>query len=377
MELDYVKFEVAFSGEKHLLALPADSLVEDLKAQIEVVVGVSAPNQKLVGLPKAGDDVPLRVLPLKRPLQKIMLMGTRDDELRKAKQAEEAAALEAANVINDLDAVEDEDALGDSGDPNDISRKREFLDLIDKRIASYKPKILHGLRPEAKRLLVLDIDYTLIDHRTTVEHPLQMARPHLHGFLQSAYEGGYDIVIWSATSMSWIELKMREMGVTRSPHFKIAAFFDRGAMITVEHPTRGRVEVKPLPVLWGMYPAAGHGPHSTIMFDDLRRNFLMNPSCGLRIEACRNMPAIRGSDRELLHLSKYLLALAALPSFEGVDHREWRHYLADKCGYRAALEDDRARRKAEKEREAAAHDDGSSSGLSSSSSSGAGAGSSR
>lgn len=124
-------------------------------------------------------------------------------------------------------------------------------------------------------------------------------------------------------------------------------------MITVEHPRYGRVEVKPLPVLWGLIkalsPGSTHGAHNTIMFDDLRRNFLMNPSCGLRIEACRNMPLIRSTDRELLHLTRYLTSILALPSFHGLDHREWRRYLADAVGYRGALEDHRARRKAEED----------------------------
>jgi ubiquitin-like domain-containing CTD phosphatase 1 len=122
-----------------------------------------------------------------------------------------------------------------------------------------------------------------------VERPLEMMRPYLHDFLASAYtEGGYDIIIWSATSLSWVELKMAEMGVTKSSRFKVAALVDRGAMITVDHPAYGRVDVKPLPVLWGLMRAAGgpaHGPHNTIMFDDLRRNFLANPTSGLRITA--------------------------------------------------------------------------------------------
>ena len=42
--------------------------------------------------------------------------------------------------------------------------------------------------------------------------PIDMARPHLHSFLAEAYSH-FDIVIWSATSMKWIELKMSEMGV--------------------------------------------------------------------------------------------------------------------------------------------------------------------
>ena len=41
------------------------------------------------------------------------------------------------------------------------------------------------------------------------------------------------------------------------------------------------VQVKPLGVIWGKYPQ--WGPHNTIMFDDLRRNFIMNPQSGLKV----------------------------------------------------------------------------------------------
>lgn len=83
---------------------------------------------------------------------------------------------------------------------------------------------------EGKKLLVLDIDYTLFDHRSTAENPLQLMRPcivpsffyhfvylfvimvaiviskwcvflfsaDLHEFLTAVYSE-YDIMIWSAT----------------------------------------------------------------------------------------------------------------------------------------------------------------------------------
>jgi hypothetical protein len=36
---------------------------------------------------------------------------------------------------------------------------------------------------EGKKLLVLDIDYTLFDHRSTAENPAELMRPYLHEFL--------------------------------------------------------------------------------------------------------------------------------------------------------------------------------------------------
>src|SRR5262249_1656483 len=103
-------------------------------------------------------------------------------------------------------------------------------------------------------------------------------RPFLHEFLTSAYED-YDIVIWSATSYKWIEVKMQEVGVSTNPNYKIAFYMDCAAMITVHVPQYGVINVKPLKVIWDKFPEF-YSAKNTIMFDDLKRNFLMNPKNG-------------------------------------------------------------------------------------------------
>ena len=55
------------------------------------------------------------------------------------------------------------------------------------RVANYEVKIFNDLR-EDKKLLVLDIDYTLFDHKTPAETGAELMRPHLHEFLTSAYK---------------------------------------------------------------------------------------------------------------------------------------------------------------------------------------------
>jgi hypothetical protein len=105
---------------------------------------------------------------------------------------------------------------------------------------------------DGKKLLVLDIDYTLFDHRSTAEHPLELMRPYLHEFLTRAYEH-YDIAIWSATGMSWIELKMKELGVLAHPDYKIMQLVDSGAMISVAMEPYGMFKCKPLGWVWAKY----------------------------------------------------------------------------------------------------------------------------
>ena len=51
---------------------------------------------------------------------------------------------------------------------------------------------------------------------------------------------------------------------------------------------------------------------NTIMFDDLRRNFVMNPENGLKIRPFRKAHLNRDSDTELVDLTRYLLAIAGL-----------------------------------------------------------------
>ena len=110
--------------------------------------------------------------------------------------------------------------------------------------------------------------------------------------------------------MKWIEVKMRELGVLGSPNFKIMQLVDHGAMITVQTEKYGMFDCKPLGWLWAKYPQ--YTERNTIMFDDLKRNFVMNPQNGLRIRPFKKAHLNRGTDRELVGLTKYLLAIAKL-----------------------------------------------------------------
>lgn len=129
--------------------------------------------------------------------------------------------------------------------------KQENLDKIRRRVDQAKIKFIEGSAPrEGKKLLVLDIDYTLFDHRSTAERPEELRRPFLLEFLSLSYQF-YDIVIWSATSMKWIEVKMKELGVMdEAREFKILAFVDYTAMISVTTDKYGTIDCKPLGVIW-------------------------------------------------------------------------------------------------------------------------------
>lgn len=263
--------------------------------------------QKLLNVkcgPKmAEDDTLLSAVKLPKV---VMMMGSTEASIDEISAAAEAAP----EVLDDFDVGLDE-AI-------DVKDKEENLEKLRKRVEKYHVEPLNPPR-EGKKLLVLDIDYTLFDHRSTAENPGELMRPYLHEFLTAAYEH-YDIAIWSATGMRWIEVKMRELGVLSNPRYKIMQLVDAGAMITVQTEKYGVFNCKPLGWLWAKYAERYH-ERNTIMFDDLRRNFVMNPSCGLKIRPFRKAHLNRHNDVELRELSKYLVAIAR------VEVRATRHAI--------------------------------------------------
>ena len=74
-------------------------------------------------------------------------------------------------------------------------------------------------------------------------------------------------------------------------------------------------------VIWGKF--SQYTPKNTIMFDDIRKNFLMNPQNGLRIKAFREAHKNRDTDKELYYLAKYLKRIAELDDFSSLNHRHW------------------------------------------------------
>ena len=301
---------------------PIDNIKEtatvgDLKSIIEEKTCVRTSRQKLLNLKlkgKApGDNDLLTACNFKKNM-KIMMMGTIEKEIEDVL----TVPTDIGNVVNDLDDISEEVEIK-------LQNMEEHLAKIERRVRDYSVKHFNDPRP-GKKLLVLDIDYTLFDHRSNAEKAVELMRPYLHDFLALAYES-YDIVIWSATSMRWIEVKMKELGVTDNPRYKIAFFMDHGAMITVHTPNYGIVDTKPLGVIWGKYPD-NYSANNTIMFDDLRRNFLMNPQTGLKIRPFKNAHQTRDTDAELKHLSAYLFAIKDKESFKDLNHKHWESYLS-------------------------------------------------
>lgn len=103
-------------------------------------------------------------------------------------------------------------------------------------------------------------------------------------------------------------------------------FRDSGAMISVYTKEHGFEDVKPLPVIWEKYPTL-YSQKNTIMFDDVSRNFLLNPYNGLKIRPFKRAHFTRATDRELFNLTQYLMMIANHDDFSKLDHRRWEDML--------------------------------------------------
>ncbi|KAH9286949.1 Ubiquitin-like domain-containing CTD phosphatase 1 [Echinococcus granulosus] len=341
--------KVKFNGQLlQLDGFSKESPIGSLKEKLYELTNVPPKNQKLLGLVVErgqilSDELPLKYLVLK-PTTKLMLMGSTDEERNKVI---ELSNIEPSDVIDDYDFTEEDLA---------VFMRPENLEKLAKRCNTYKFVKIAEFRL-GKRLLVLDIDYTIFDHLTPAESVKHLMRPYLIPFLTRAYEF-YDIAIWSATSMTWILAKISQMDLisqtivnrvrqrrvdadNEDPNFvpnlgadledmdrpfKICLLVDSGAMISVNLPDHGVKGVKPLAVIWRKFPQ--FGPHNTIMFDDVRRNFAMNPGSGLRIHSYRDANVNYAEDRELEHLADYLELIALRETdFQRLNHDKWSHYV--------------------------------------------------
>lgn len=309
---------VKWNGKEIPFDLGPEDTIETLKHKLQEETMVQMKRQKLLGLKtKAGkpaqDNVKISDLALK-PGTKVMMMGTPEAVI----QQTAAEAEKAPEIQDDLDLTpEAEQQLA-------LENRPEIQEKLARRIASVNVEVLHPPR-EGKKCLVLDIDYTLFDLDSNAERPEELARPYLHEFLTAAYPY-YDIIIWSATGKKWVDVKMKELGVSTHEAYKLTCMLDYSSMLTVHTEKYGVFDCKPLAFIWAKFPDH-YNSTNTIMFDDLRRNYILNRQNGLVIRPYRKAHLNRHTDQELKYLTRYLLAIADLRDLSHLDHRSWEQYI--------------------------------------------------
>lgn len=201
-----VTLPLKWRSDAFAVTLPSTSTLADVKAAVAARTGVPAGAVKLVGVKAqsggmATDATVLSDVVPPRPGASFMVLGT---------PAADAAALAAAAAA--APTLADEPSDDERGGEDDVDPRTcpDAQAKLARRIEAFTLVLRRPPRP-GKRLLVLDIDYTLFDLSGTAEAAHELARPYLHSFLTAAH-AHYDIVIWSATSMKWVDVKMRELG---------------------------------------------------------------------------------------------------------------------------------------------------------------------
>jgi ubiquitin-like domain-containing CTD phosphatase 1 len=147
---------IKWSGSEYVFdhnCLEPQLTVFDLKSLIFQRTAVLPARQKLIGLKCKGkpaeDSALLGELGL-RPNAKIMMIGTKEADIETINSEDMLA--HASSVVNDLDIPEEAEIP--------IAHREEYWAKIHRRVKEYKVTIFNDPRP-GKKLLVLDIDYTL------------------------------------------------------------------------------------------------------------------------------------------------------------------------------------------------------------------------
>ncbi|RDX56440.1 HAD subfamily IIID h [Lentinus brumalis] len=320
---NWTHLQFTWSGKPFTLDIAESDRVYDLKASLMSLTDVPPERQKILGLVKGklpADDERIGDLKLVSG-KKFTLVGT--PQGHEIKDPHELEFL--PDVINDLDVDFSANPAAAASYINDKRNRRK----VQEHTKKLNINIINPLR-EGKRLLVLDIDYTILDTKPLTSGalpPQECARPGLHEFLEAVYPH-YDVCIWSQTSWIWLETKLVELGMLGGVrNYKISFVLDKTCMFTVFSTKDGKPykhSVKALQIIWNHFPQ--YSAKNTIHIDDLGRNFALNPKEGLKISAFKNAHTQAAmADRELAKLARYLLHIANThEDFRDAKHASWK-----------------------------------------------------
>ena len=150
---------IKWNGKDFRVKLLPSHCVSDLKEELAKQTNVLPDRQKLLGLKtKAGQMASISTLldDLNyKSTTKIMMMGTVEEKIDDINKKPE----NLPEVVDDFDPPNVEEIH--------LQNREENLAKISKRVKDYKVTVLNEPRL-GKKLLVLDIDYTIFDHASFI-----------------------------------------------------------------------------------------------------------------------------------------------------------------------------------------------------------------
>ncbi len=312
-----ISLSMKWNSNLYPITLDSDANIFDLKLKIAETTRVLPNKQKILGLIKGKlpeEDVILADLNLKDD-HGFFMMGTPDDDALQEPNFELLP-----DILNDLDYdyAQSEAAA--------LEHYAATMKKLQNTIETSHIKLMHPLRP-GKKLLVLDLDYTLFDCKGTTERLSELLRPGTHEMLSVLYQY-YDVCVWSQTSWRWLEAKLTDLGFLMHERYKLAFVMDKSVMFTVTRQTKSKErkshDVKALQIIWSHFPQFSAA--NTIHIDDLGRNGALNPQSLLKIIPFKNAQQARLTDRELFHLTRYLLMILQVDDWTTLKHNKWKDF---------------------------------------------------
>jgi len=197
-----------WSGSIYEISVAESDTVGDLKALIFSQTTIPVERQKILSLTKGklpDDETVLGQLKLhERAGKEFSVLGTPI-----GKELQASLYNGPSDALNEQDV---EQATSLKLDDPALKRRnaRKLLEAVNK----LNINIMNEPRP-GKKLLVLDLDYTILDThawKSQSFHAIDYQRPGMHEFLTAVYPH-YDIVIWSQTSWMWLESKLIELNM--------------------------------------------------------------------------------------------------------------------------------------------------------------------
>ncbi|GAA5857203.1 hypothetical protein JCM8547_009368 [Rhodosporidiobolus lusitaniae] len=317
---------MSFKGKKQDVLVAESDTVGDLKQLLWSLTSVPPERQKLVGLVKGklpGDEEEVVKLGLGdgKKTKEFMMIGTPEGE-------EHQAIGPSAKEDGDLDYGKEEARKKAFQAVQSVRNRRKLKEAAEKLELS----VMNAPRP-GKKLLVLDLDYCVLDTKGWQLPEFSTAlftRPYLHEML-SILAPHYDFIFWSQTHWRWLETKLVEMdliGPSQRNKYNIVTTLDSSPMFSVYSERNGKPwkhEVKALGIIWAKFPDF-YSSANTVHIDDLARNFAMNVSNGIKVHAYKDALTTGAidTDRELLHVAKYLLQILPVADFTTLDHSRFR-----------------------------------------------------